>query len=134
VDTVAFLWACMELLDGEGSRPGTAEVHAPQRPALHSVPDARTRILKLLGESPEPQSLSQLLPNAREAPLPSTAASAAHAALLRRSGWASAFAASLELAKQGAVTLAQERGFSTILMHAGPAQHAEFEKHTANQG
>jgi len=134
VDVIAFLWACMELLDGEGSRPSTAEVYAPQRPALHSVPDARTRILRLLGESPEPQPLSQLLPDATEGPSPSTAASTAHAALLWRSGWASAFAASLELAKQGAATLAQERGFSTILVHAGPAQHADFEEHTANQG
>jgi segregation and condensation protein A len=134
VDAIAFLWACMELLDGEGSRPGTAEVYAPQRPALHSVRDARTRILRLLGEGLQPQPLSQLLPDAREGPLPSAAASAAHAALLWRSGWASAFAASLELAKQGAVTLAQERGFSTILVHAGPAQHADPEKHTANQG
>ncbi len=132
VDAVAFLWACMELLDGEGSRPGTAEVHAPQRPALHSTGDARTRILRLLGESPEPQPLSRLLPDATEGPSPSTAASTAHAALLWRSGWASAFAASLELAKQGTVTLAQERGFSTILVHAGPAQHADVEKHTAN--
>jgi segregation and condensation protein A len=134
VDIIAFLWACMELLDGEGSRPSTAGVYAPQRPALHSVPDARTRILRLLGEGPEPQPLSQLLPDATEGPLPSTAASTAHAVLLWRSGWASAFAASLELAKQGAVTLAQERGFSTILVHAGPAQHADSEKHTANQG
>jgi len=134
VDTVAFLWACMELLDGRRTGADIAATYAPQRPALHSVPEARTRILRLLGEGPEPQPLSQLLPDAREAPPPSTAASTAHAALLRRSGWASAFAASLELAKQGAVTLAQERGFSTILVHAGPAPHAELEKHTANQG
>jgi segregation and condensation protein A len=134
VDTIAFLWACMELLDGKRSGADIAAAYVPQRPALHSVPDARTRILRLLGEGPGPRPLSQLLPDAREGPLPPTAASTAHAALLRRSGWASAFAASLELAKQGTATLAQERGFSTILVHAGPAQHADFEKHTANQG
>jgi segregation and condensation protein A len=134
VDIIAFLWACMELLDGRRSGADIAATYAPQRPALHSVPDARRRILRLLGESPEPQPLSQLLPDATEAPSPSTAASTAHAALLWRSGWASAFAASLELAKQNTVTLEQEEGFSTILVHAGPAQHVDFEKHTANSG
>jgi len=130
VDVIAFLWACMELLDGEGSRPGAAEVYAPQRPALHSVPDARTRILKLLGESPEPQPLSQLLPDATEGPSPSTAASTAHAALLRRSGWASTFVASLELARQGEVSLAQEQGFTPIRVQKGAGAAAPAEQST----
>jgi len=45
VDIIAFLWACMELLDGRRSRADIEATYAPQRPTLHSVPDARTRIL-----------------------------------------------------------------------------------------
>jgi segregation and condensation protein A len=133
VDIIAFLWACMELLDGRRSGADMAATYAPQRPALHSVPDARRRILRLLGESPEPQPLSQLLPDATEAPLHSTKASTAHVALLWRSGWASAFAASLELAKQGQVTLAQEGSFAPIQVYPRPARHTQSEGHAADE-
>lgn len=37
-----------------------------------------------------------------------------------RSGWASSFAASLELTKQGQITLAQDGAVALILVHAAP--------------
>lgn len=128
VDAVEFLWACVELLDGAATRANAAAAHAPQRPALHSVPDARARILRLLGNSSEPQPLRQLLPEpapGREAaPPPPTAPRPPHDALLPRSAWASTFAASLELAKQGQVTLDQKEGFAPILVQAAPVRDA----------
>ena len=122
VDVVGFLWATLDLLDGEGTRPDAAAAYAPPRPALHSIGDARARILRLLRSSPQPQPLARLLP---EPTLGEDTASAHVGApltprdtLLRRSGWASAFAASLELAKQGQVTLTQDKGFAPILVRA----------------
>jgi segregation and condensation protein A len=134
VDTIAFLWACMELLDGRRSGADIPATYAPQRHALHSVSDARTRILQLLASSQEPHILSKLVPEMAEASRSATLPPAPVHVLLRRSGWASTFTASLELAKQGQVTLVQEEDFGTILVRARPAQHADFEKHTANSG
>ena len=122
MDVVGFLWAILDLLDGEGTRPDAAAAYAPQRPALHSIGDARARILRLLGTSPQPLARLLLEPG----PGGGTASACAGAqpppgdALLRRSGWASAFAASLELAKQGQVTLTQDESFAPILVRAGP--------------
>ena len=124
VDVVAFLWATLDLLDGEGTCAGAAPAYVPQRPALHTVGDARARILRLLGTSPQPLPLDQLLPE----PGPGVGTAPAHAgaqptpldALLRCSGWASSFAASLELARQGQVTLTQDEGFAPILVRAEP--------------
>ena len=124
VDVAAFLWATLDLLDGQGARADAAPAYVPPRPALHGVGDACARILRLLGSSPQPLPLAQLLPEpasdegtaparAGVPPLPGDA-------LLRRSGWASAFAASLELAKQGQVTLMQDEVFAPILVRAGP--------------
>ncbi len=124
VDAAGFLWATLDLLDGQGSRTNAATTYAVQRWPLHSIGDARARILRLLGTSPQPLPLARLLPEpssegdtalarAGAPPLPGDA-------LLRRSGWASAFAASLELAKQGQVTLTQDEVFAPILVRAGP--------------
>jgi len=124
VDMVEFLWATLDLIDGKDTRVGAAAAYVPQRPALHSVGDARARIFQLLRSSPQPQPLARLLPE----PSPGDSTVPAHAgatptprgALLRRSGWAGAFAASLELAKQGQVTLTQDEGFAPILVRARP--------------
>lgn len=122
VDVVGFLWATLDLLDGEDTRPDAAAAYAPPRPALHSVGDARARILRLLGTSLQPQPLARLLPGPTSgegtAPARAGAPLTPRDALLRRSGWASAFAASLELAKQGQVTLTQDEGFAPILVRA----------------
>lgn len=124
LDMAGFLWATLDLLDGQGSRTGAAAAYVPQRPALHSIGDARARILRLLGTSPQPMSLARLLPEAGsgEGTVPARAEVPRPPGdtLLRRSGWASAFAASLELAKQGQVTLTQDEVFAPILVRAGP--------------
>jgi len=133
VDIIAFLWACMELLDGRRSGADMAATYAPQRPALHSVPDARTRILQLLASSREPHSLGKLVPKMAEASGSASFPPAPDHMLLRRSGWASTFAASLELAKQGQVTLAQEGSFAPILIYPRPARHTLSEEHAADE-
>jgi len=124
VDVVEFLWATLDLIDGKDTRVGAAAAYVPQRPALHSVGDARARILQLLRSSPQPQPLARLLPEPSPGdgtvPAHAGATPTPHGALLRRSGWASAFAASLELAKQGQVTLTQDAGFASILVRARP--------------
>jgi segregation and condensation protein A len=123
VDVAGFLWATLNLLDGQGARTAAA-AYAPQRPVLHSIGDARARILLLLETSPQPLPLARLLPEAGSgegtAPARAGAPPPPGNALLRRSGWASAFAASLELAKQGQVTLTQDEAFAPILVRAGP--------------
>ena len=124
VDVVGFLWATLDLLDGMDAGADAAPASAPPRPALHSVRDACARILQLLRSSPQPQPLARLLPEPTSgegtAPARAGAPPTPRDALLRRSGWASAFAASLELAKQGQVMLTQDGGFAPILVRAGP--------------
>ncbi len=105
----------------------------PQRPALHTVPEARTRILQLLASSREPHSLGTLVPKVAEASGSATFPPAPDHMLLRRSGWASAFAASLELAKQGQVTLAQDGSFAPIQVYSRPAPHTQSEGHAADE-
>lgn len=124
VNVVEFLWATLDLLDGKDIRAGVEPTFVPQRPALHSVGDARARILQLLRSSPEPQPLARLLPESSSGggllPGDTGARLAPRDALLLRSGWASAFAASLELAKQGQITLTQDEAFTPILVRAEP--------------
>ncbi len=117
IDVVAFLWASLELFGDGGPDEDTQAVYRPSWQDLHAVPDARDRILRRLAEHPGPQSLDRFLPQergvtGREAP----------SLLRRRSAWTSVFAASLELAKQGEVTLAQEGMFTPI--HLSPPSAA----------
>lgn len=115
VDVIGFLWASLALFDDGIDGVETAALYRPQWLDLHSIPEARDRILRLLAENPEGQSLDQLLPESsdetegKDPPL-----------LRRRSAWTSAFTASLELAKQGEVSLAQEGGFMPIHVSLGP--------------
>ncbi|HUW79484.1 MAG TPA: hypothetical protein VMV54_01165 [Acidocella sp.] len=107
VDVIAFLWACMELFDDETL--DTDAVYRPPYLDLHSIPEAHLRILRLLGEEPEPQSLERFLPR------PGKAQDAkAQTLVRRRSAWTSTFVASLELAKQGELVLAQGEFLSSI--------------------
>jgi segregation and condensation protein A len=108
VDVVEFLWASLALFD-DGEMPDTASHYRPLWFDLHSVPDARDRILLRLAAAPEGQTLDRLLPPAS----PSV--------LRQRSAWASTFTASLELAKQGVVRLVQEGGFTPIQVTPAPA-------------
>ncbi len=108
IDVIEFLWASMALFD-DGSKPDSAATYRPVRFHLHTVADARDRIRRRLAETTESVGLARLLPD------PDTAvAEAPQSTLRRRSGWSSTFVASLELARQGEVVLAQTGAFQAI--------------------
>ena len=112
VDVVEFLWAAMELFDDAADAAETGLRYQPLRLDLHSLPAARDRILRLLGETPGGGPLDRFLPAAR---------AEAETALRRRSAWTTTFAASLELAKQGNAVLAQDGVFLPIQVSRAPA-------------
>lgn len=109
VDVVEFLWAAMALLDDDLPEPDTAPRYRPYWLDLYSIPDARLRIMRLLAESPDGQSLDRLLPEQD-----GDAEHRTETVLKRRSAWSSTFVASLELAKLGKVGLEQGQVFAPI--------------------
>jgi segregation and condensation protein A len=113
IDVTEFLWASLALFDDE-EPPDTATAYLPAPLRLHTVAEARARILRRLTEQPEGVALDQLLPD--EAP---DTGEPSHRARLQRSGWATTFVAGLALAKQGAVALGQGEDFEPI--HVAPA-------------
>ncbi len=117
VDVVEFLWACLALFEDKASRTDTTPAYQPKPLRLHSIADARARILRLLAATKGGQPLGQLLPNA-----PATQDNASQSRLMECSAWASTFAASLELAKQGEVALDQDGRFAPIHVSKGPGQ------------
>ncbi len=108
IDVTEFLWASLELFDDE-EPPDTATAYRPMPLRLHTVAEARARILRRLQEQPEGVALDQLLPDQ-----PPDVGEPSRRARLRRSGWAATFVAGLELAKQGEVVLGQGEDFETI--------------------
>ena len=105
IDVVEFLWASMALFD-DAAEPETETIYQPRLfPELYAVAEARARILQRLADLPEGGSLAALLPET---------GGATGSELRRRSAWSSTLAASLELAKQGDVTLAQDTDFQPI--------------------
>ena len=112
VDVIEFLWA---LFDDDLPGPDTAASYRPLWLDLHALPDARDRILRLLGDSPDGRPLDQLLPEQA-----GDAGDRTGTTLKRRSAWTSTFVASLELAKQGKASLQQEQGFAPIRVRQGP--------------
>ncbi len=99
----------MALLDGAPLDPDAAPRYRPHPLDLHSIPDARLQIMRLLAERPGGQTLDQLLPRR-----PGSAEGGPETALRQRSAWTSTFVASLELAKQGEVGLDQGGTFAPI--------------------
>jgi hypothetical protein len=93
---IEFLWASLALFD---DGPETARRYRPRPFAPYAVAEARDRILRLLAGMPGGGPLDQFLPD-----LPADG-SEPWRELRRRSGRASTFIASLELAKQGDVAL-----------------------------
>ncbi len=117
LDVVEFLWACLALFEDAADRADTTPVYQPKQVALHSVAEARARILRLLAAAGDAQPLGQLLPHA-----PTAEDGASRSDLMMRSAWSSTFTASLELAKQGDVALAQDGRFAPIHVSKGPGQ------------
>jgi len=116
LDVIEFLWAAMALFDDDLPAADTATRYRPHWLNLHSLPEARLRIMRILQGCPEGQSLRQLLPEQVGG-----VEGESETGLRRRSAWTSTFVASLELAKQGAVSLEQEAGFSAIHVAASAA-------------
>lgn len=117
-DVIEFLWASMALFD---DAPDAAATPSPYRPPwrdLHSALQAQQRMLRLLAALPNGASLDRFLPD-----VPTAGDIPARAGLHRRSAWSSTFLASLELARQGDVTLRQEADFQAIRVTpaGGPA-------------
>jgi hypothetical protein len=108
IDVTEFLWTSLALFDDE-ELPDTTTAYWPAPLALHRVAQARERIVRRLNEMPDGAPLAELLPV--EAP---DTGDASRRALLRRSGWAATFVASLELAKQGEEVLGQGDDFEPI--------------------
>jgi segregation and condensation protein A len=113
IDVVEFLWASLALFDDE-EPPDTATLYRSAPLALHTVAQARERILRRLKEQPEGVALDQLLPD--QSP---DAGEPSRRVLLQRSGWAATFVAGLELARQGTVAMEQGDDFEPI--HVAPA-------------
>jgi segregation and condensation protein A len=117
VDVIEFLWASLMLFDDDMQGTDTAAEYRPRWLNLYSVPDARIRILRLLAETANERWFETLLPQ------PLEGAETKHGSALRqRSAWSSTFIASLELAKQGDVALAQEAFLSPISIRPTTAQ------------
>ena len=112
VDVIEFLWAAIALFDADLPAAETVAAYRPVRLDLHSVPDARERIRRLMAGMAEPITLARLLLE----PAPD---GEVQSPLKRRSAWSSTFVASLELAKQGEVGLEQEQAFAPIHVWAG---------------
>jgi len=114
IDVIEFLWASMALFDDGGPAPDVSDAYCPSSRELYSVPEARARILRRLSETPDGLSLEDLLPD--------EAAMEEISALRKRGAWASTLIASLELAKQGDVTLAQADPFTVVYVTPEPAE------------
>ena len=64
VDVTEFLWACLALFDDDAEGLDTTAVYLPPWRDLHTVANARERILRLLAETPEGAPLASFLPSA----------------------------------------------------------------------
>ena len=111
IDVIEFLWASMALFGDGGPAPDVSDAYRPPWREHYSIPEARARILQRLSETPDGLSLEHLLPQ--------DATVDGISAIRKRSAWASTLIASLELAKQGNVTLAQADPFTAV--HVNPA-------------
>ena len=111
VDVVGFLWASLALFDEVDDVVDTAEVYRPRRRHGYSVAAARARILALLADAPDGERFERFLPDVSDAAI----AGAETPPQVRRGlAWGCTLVASLELAKQGDLTLAQEALFAPI--------------------
>jgi len=125
VDVIEFLWASLALFGDDGAGADTASRYQPRRWDLHPVPEARDRIVRLLGEGPDGRSLDHLLPEQG-----GDVGDRTRTMLKRRSAWTSTFVACLELAKQGEVGLEQERDFTPIRVQQEDSVTSPADKRT----
>jgi segregation and condensation protein A len=107
-DIAELLRACLKLLE----IPAREWVYRPRPPLLWRVPDALTRIRRLLGERPEGVALEHFLPPPQTGHV---------SALQRRAALASTLVAGLELSRDGAAVIEQDEVFGEIRL--GPTGH-----------
>jgi segregation and condensation protein A len=112
-DVVAFLWASLSLFEDDAEQLDTVARYRPKWADLYSVAEARDRILQILGEGGDGETLGHFLPELHGA---ADAGGPSKNPLRCYSAWASTFSASLELAKQGDAALAQEEAFQPIYL------------------
>jgi segregation and condensation protein A len=115
IDVVEFLWASLALFDEVEDAVDTAAVYQPRRRDWYSVVKARAHILALLAHAPEGGCLEQFLPDLAEA---AVTGGEIWPRVRRGLALGCTFVASLELAKQGDLTLAQEGPFEPIHIRA----------------
>jgi len=83
VDVIEFLWASLAPFDDGVKEPDTTSVYRPPlRLELHTVADARERILQQLAANPEGGPLNRFLPKMPDG-------CGARPSLRRRSAWSS---------------------------------------------
>jgi segregation and condensation protein A len=111
VDVIAFLWASLALFEDDAEQLETVARYRPTWTDLYSVAEARDRILRILGEGEDGQALGHFLP---EQAVTAGDGDPAASKLRAYSAWASTFSASLELARQGDVVLAQADAFASV--------------------
>ena len=109
IDVIEFLWVSMALF-GEAATGDVSDGYRPPVREVYSVSEARARILQRLSGTPDGLALDQLLPEVTENDI---------SPFRKRSAWTSTLIASLELAKQGDVSLAQADPFAVV--HVSPA-------------
>jgi segregation and condensation protein A len=111
VDVIAFLWASLSLFEDDAEQLDTVARYRPSWTDLYSVAEARDRILRILGEGGDGETLGHFLPKHLSV---ADTGDPPEASLRLYSVWASTFSASLELAKQGDVELAQVDAFASV--------------------
>jgi segregation and condensation protein A len=111
VDVIAFLWASLSLFEDDAEQLETVARYRPVWTDLYSVAEARDRILRILGEGRDGETLGHFLP---EQPATADAGAPPEMSFRLSSAWATTFSAGLELAKQGDVALAQADAFSSV--------------------
>jgi segregation and condensation protein A len=111
VDVIAFLWASLSLFEDDAEQLETVARYRPVWTDLYSVAEARDRILRILGEGGDGETLGHFLP---EQPATADAGAPPEMSFRLSSAWATTFSAGLELAKQGDVALAQADAFSSV--------------------
>ena len=116
VDVIAFLWASLSLFEDDTEQLDTVARYRPTWTDLYSVAEARDRILRILEEGGDEETLGHFLP---EQPAAADAVDPPEASLRLYSAWATTFSASLELAKLGEVALAQADAFASVQV-SGP--------------
>ena len=110
-DVIAFLWASLGLFEDETEQLDTVARYRPTWTDLYSVAEARDRIMRIVGEGGDGESLGHFLPEHLSV---AETGEPPEASLRIYSAWASTFSASLELAKLGDVALAQADAFASV--------------------